>query len=628
MQSGFRRLLAKWTTIALFALLIASFALWGIGDIFRGGGGSTAVIQVGEAEITETEFARTFQREFNRVRQQLGGELDLETARNMGLVDQIVRQAITRKLFSRQAGEMGLVVGEPQIVQQIRRQPAFQNSLGQFDRRSFETALRRGGMSEAQYVELIRDDIQRQQLVEAATGALRVPDPLARALFSYRNERRVATYAAIPRDRFQVPDPNESALRSYYEEHGDAFMAPAHREITLIDIRVRAFTDEVKVDEDALRDAYEARKGQFGEPARRRLAQMIFDDRGTAATAAQRARGGADFDAVARELTGEAAIDLGMNTREDLLPALREPVFALDAGEVSAPIESALGWHVVKVSEVQEAVEPSFAAVRDELRRELARDKAVDSLVALANELDDSLAGGASLEQAADGLGLNVRHIPAVTRAGETPAGEPVADLPQQEAFLEAAFNTPEGQQSLLQETDAGGYFVLRVDGVTPPRRMPFEEVRGQVRERYLRDQRQGRARDLAARIAEAVEAGTPLAQAARTNGLEVATSRPLARSGNRDAAPAERAIAGRIFDVGPDAPVTAETDTGMVVATLDEVQAPDPSSRPAELRSLRQSLDSAMENDVLAQFAEALRQSHEVRVNQTRLDQIVNRFQ
>lgn len=628
MQSGLRRTFAKWTTIALFALLIASFALWGIGDIFRGGAGGTAVMQVGDKEITETEFARTFQREFNRVRQQLGGELDLETARNMGLVDQIVRQTITRELFAQQAGDMGLVVGEAQIARFIRELPAFQDSLGQFDRRMFESVLRRGGMSEAQYVEMVRDDIQRQQLVDAATGALRVPDALARGIFSYRNERRAATYTVIPRERFQVPAPDEAALRSYYEAHDDAFMAPAHREITLVDIRVGQFTDEVKVGEEALREAYETRKDQFGEPARRRLVQMIFDDRGKASTAAQRVRGGADFDAVARELTGDPGIDLGMNTREDLLPELREPVFALQAGEVSAPVESALGWHVVMVTEVQQAVEPSFEAVRDDLRRELARDKAVDSLVTIANRLDDNLAGGADLEEAANALGLNVRHIPAVTRQGNTPAGDSVADLPQQAAFLETAFNTPTGQQSLLQETDAGGYFVLRVDSVTPPERRPFAAVRDQVRDRYLRDEREAKARELATKIKAAVEAGTPLNQAARTNGLEVATSQPLARSGNRNAPAAERAIAGEIFDTGPDTPITVATESGVAVAVLAEVEAADPSSRPAELKSLRQNLAASLQNDVLAQFAEALRQSHTVRVNQTRLDQVVNRFQ
>lgn len=628
MESGLRRKFAKWTTVALFALLIASFALWGVGDIFRGGAGSTAVMQVGEAEITENEFARTFQRQFNMVRQRLGGELDVETAKRMGLVDQIIRQTITRELFSQQARQMDLALADTRIVKEIRQQPAFQNTTGAFDRRLFENTLRQSGYSESQYVDVVRGNIHREYLVNAATGGLRVPDTLAHAIYRYRNEKRVATYAEIPRDSFKVDTPDESDLRSYYEEHGDAFMAPAYREITMVRLKVDDLAEEIQVSEADLRSAYESNKSEFGKPERRHLQQMIFDDRAKAQAAAQRADEGEDFAAVARDLTGEAPIDLGANTREELLPELADPAFALPEGGVSDPIQTALGWHVVKVSEVEPGVEPSFEQARPQLREELAREQAVDDLISLANRLDDSLAGGASLEEAASQLGLQTRHIPAISRRGNNPDGEPVENLPEKQAFLQTAFNTPEGQQSLLQETRAVGYYVLRVDSITPEQRRPFAEVRDDVRAAYLRDALQAKADDLAQKIVKSVEGGTPLAQAAKTSGLQVQTSQPLGRQPAPDVPAVEKAIAGAIFEAKSGEAVTAETDAGVVVAALREIQSAKPGANPEAVETLRQQLVQSMQNDVLAQFANALREIHTVRVNQSRLEQVVNRFQ
>jgi peptidyl-prolyl cis-trans isomerase D len=628
MQSGLRRTVAKWTTVALFGLLIASFALWGIGDIFRGGAHGTAVMQVGDAEISQNEFARTFQREFSRVRQRLGGELDIETAKSMGLVDQIVRQTITRELFTQQAKDMGLLVADEQVVQEIRQQPGFQNSTGGFDRHVFETTLRRAGYSEAQYIEEVRSNIHRQRLVEATTGGLRVPESLAATLYRYRNEKRVATYTEIERDSFKADEPSESELHTYYEENGDAFMAPAYREITLVHLKADDLLDEVQVSEEELREAYESRKSSLGSPERRHIEQIVFDDKAQAEAAAERAHGGEDFAAVAEDMTGQAPIDLGASTREDMLPGLVDSVFALSEGDVSAPIETALGWHVVKVNKVEAGSSPSFDDARDQLRKELARDEAVNSLVELANRLDDSLAGGARLEEAAAEVGAELRHIPAISRDGNTPDGKAVENLPEKQTFLETAFDTPEGQQSLLRETAAGDYFVLRVDSVTPEQRQPFAEVEEKVRERFLRDARQEKARDLAQTIVKSVDGGVSLAQAAKTAGLQSQTSKPLGRRPSPESSPAELAIAGALFELKPGEATTSDTEKGVVVAALSEIQAADPSAHPSEVETLRQQVAQSMRNDLLSQFANSLQQMHEVQVNRGRLEQVVNRFQ
>jgi peptidyl-prolyl cis-trans isomerase D len=316
-----------------------------------------------------------------------------------------------------------------------------------------------------------------------------------------------------------------------------------------------------------------------------------------------------------------------MNSRQGLLPALREPAFELEQGAVSAPIESPLGWHVVKVTEIQEGQSPELEEVETQLREELAMDKAVDSLVQLANTLDDELAGGATLEEAASAVGMPVRTIEQISQQGRTPDGESVENLPQGGEFLSTAFETRQGERSLLRETPQGGYYVVRVDGVTPAQVRPFDEVRDQVAEEWRADQRARAAEQAAQEMAKAIDDGTPLSDLAAERGLEVTRTPALKRSGNQQAGSVARALAGPLFDVKVDQAVTAGVQGGVAVAQLAEVRPAQPAENAEAVSSVREQTRQRMRSDVLAQFADALRTRYEVRINQTQLDQVLNRY-
>jgi peptidyl-prolyl cis-trans isomerase D len=625
MQTSLRRTVTKAVTIALFSLLIASFALWGVGDIFRDTGRGQAVIQVGDQEVGQAEFQRSFQREFNRVRQQIGGQLDMETARQLGLVDQILRQTVTRLLFDQKARDLGLVVSDEQVVERIRQQEAFRTA-GQFNRQLFEQTLRQSGLSEARYVELLKSDIDRQHLATAAAGALQVPGAMAEALYRYRNERRIADYLLVRNESFEIQEPDAETLRQYHEQNSGQFMAPAYRSLTVLHLDPQQLMDEVAVGDQELRQAFEANKDRYGSPETRELRQIVLDSEDEAEQARALLSEGRSFEAVAAEVTGRAPADLGQNRRSELLEPLREAAFGAEEGAVTEPVQSPLGWHLVKVDTVNEGQTPSFEAVKDELRADLAMDKAVDSLVDLANTVDDQLASGASIAEAAQQVGFEVRQIDQISRQGNAPDGEPVEDIPQSGEFLQTAFETEQGQQSLLKETDAGGYYVLRVDGITPEQVRPFEQVRDRVLSAWRADQRAQEAQKTAEHIAGRIAEGATLAQFADDRGLSVQTTQPLTRGDNRQAGPVGRALADQLFGIEVGGAVTAGVQDGVAVAQLKDVQAANPSENPDAVDQLRAQARQGLRSDVLAEFANALRNRYDVQVNQQLLDQILNR--
>ena len=625
MQTSLRRTVTKAVTIALFSLLIASFALWGVGDIFRDTGRGQAVVEVGDQEVGQAEFQRSFQREFNRVRQQIGGQLDMETARQLGLVDQIVRQTVTRLLFDQKARDLGLVVSDEQVVERIRQQEAFRTA-GQFNRQLFEQTLRQSGLSEARYVELLKSDIDRQHLATAATGALQVPGAMAEALYRYRNERRIADYLVVRNESFEIQEPDRETLQQYYEQNSGQFMAPAYRSLTVLHLDPQKLMDEVAVSEDDLRQAFEENKDRYGSPETRALRQIVLDSEEQAEQARAMLSEGRSFAAVAEEITGRAPADLGENRRSELLEPLREAAFSAEEGGVTAPVKSPLGWHLVKVDTVNAGETPDFDAVKDELRADLAMDKAVDSLVELANTVDDQLASGASIAEAAQQVGFEARKIDQISRQGNAPDGEPVEGIPQSGDFLQTAFETEQGQQSLLKETEAGGYYVLRVDGITPEQVRPFEEVRDRVLSAWRADQRAQEAEKTAEHIAGKLSEGATLAQFASDRGLSVQTTQPLTRGDNRQAGAVARALAGKLFGIDVGGAVTAGVQDGVAVAQLKDVQAANPAENPDGLAQLRAQARQGLRSDVLAEFANALRNRYDVQVNRQLLDQILNR--
>src|SRR5690606_2193748 len=178
-------------------VLVLSFDVWGIGDIFRIRS-DTAVLSIGEQEVTGAELINAFNRDVRRLQSQLGMAIDSQQAREMGVLEATIQQTIARGLFDEATRELGLMVPDEAVSETIRNNPAFRDEFGRFDRFRFERLLRENGFSEAGYVEATRRDIVRQQLLDALVSGVPAPQVMAEALYRYQEERRVAKVLRIP----------------------------------------------------------------------------------------------------------------------------------------------------------------------------------------------------------------------------------------------------------------------------------------------------------------------------------------------------------------------------------------------------------------------------------------------
>jgi len=599
----------------LFVLLIASFAIWGIGDTIFGNPAGRAAIEVDDdVRITAVEAAS----EFDRARQRLGIPLTVDQAIQLGLLDQTMQNLTVESLLVAATNRLGLSASDAQIVELIRRQ--FRDSLGQFDRINYETFLASNGWTEADFVARARRDLARNQLIGAlaTTGEETVPASIVTTLHAYREERRVADAVRVDAAAMPAPAlPDDATLIAYFDERKADYETPEYRGISWLAISPDSIAAEIEIPEDELRAAFDERRSSYSTPGSRTVDQMLLDDEAAARAAYDRIQTGEDFAAVAEDLTGlrGAALDLGTMTRDTLPEGTADGVFAVtEAGGVTEPLESDFGWHLFRIREAEIGEPATFADVRDDLRRELALDQAYDLVFERSNVLEDALAGGATLEEASQDLNMPLNQIPFVARDGSQPGGGIATALPGN-PFLQTAFETETGQQSVLTEAQGGAFFILRVDGVEAPRIPDLAEIREAVVADWTAEQRLEAAEDTADAIVDAVAAGTSLLEAAADQGLFVERLAAITRRGQGLANGWPPAVAGALFDLSEGEASAISSSAGAAVVSLVEV-IPGGGDMAAPVEQVRAELVQAVSSDIVELLLADLESRHEVFVN------------
>ena len=609
----------------LFGLLIVTFGIWGIGDIFRDRGTDATVATVGGRTITLQDMSVAVQNELERVKGVLGGSVDTEQAKQLGIVDQALQRLIGSDLVELEIKRMALAIGDDTVRTAILNNPNFHNQAGAFDRNLYTQLLAANHMTEAQFEARLRTDMLRNQLTGALTDGLTPPRELADTLYRARAEKRVADIVTLPPSAGgPVPQPTEEQVADYYKAHSDDFRAPERRSFRLAYLRIDDIAAGITYADDQLQKEFQTRQDEFHIPEQRHVLQMVLGDEAKAKEAETQLAAGKDFTAVATELAkaDASSVDLGWVAREELPPDLAQPAFDLKEGESTKPVHTSFGWHIIRVTGIKPGGDQTFEEVKDKLRLELAREKASDSITDSANHIDDALAGGASFDDVVKRFALKTAEFSDVTSDGKKPDGTP-ADVPQPGApILHAAFDTESGQMSPLSEIGNDGYFFVAVDKVTPSVISPLADVHAQVVGAWQAEARRQGQTKLADEFADAAKKGASLRQLAEAHKLTVTTSDPLQRDAKSDLVPA--ALLAKLFGAQQGEVVSEPAGDAMIVAQLTSIEPADPNKDPAGVSKLIQSLAPVLQGDALNEYNQALRRDFPVEINQTNLDHVL----
>ncbi len=517
---------------AVMGILIISFGVWGIGDIFRGFGRST-VAKVGGTEITIEQFRQIYTERLQQLGRQIGRPLTQDQARAFGIDRQVLQQIVAETTLNEEAKRLGLAQSDAEIIRQISLDPNFRGLSGNFDPARFGQIIRQAGFTEQRYIAEQRSATLRRQITGTITEGVKPSNTLTEAISRFQNEQRSVSYVTLGAAQAgAIETPSPETLTAYFDDNKAAFRAPEYRKIAVVTVTPASIAKWTDISDADARKAFEERKEKFAKAEKREVSQMMFANADEAKAARDRLVAGTSFADLAKERgLGASDIELGLVTKSAIIdPAIADAAFALPLDEISQPVAGTFGTALVKVTKIEAGTDPTYESVSDEIKRELALERARASVEDMRNKMEDERGGGANVAEAAKKLGLVATTIEAIDRSGRGPDGQPVGGLPEGTDIVAQAFESEVGVETDPISHD-GGYIWFEVLGVTPSRDRTFDEVKDQVEARWRADQIAARLRDKAKAMVDKINGGASLASEAGAAGVTVQTAENFKRT-------------------------------------------------------------------------------------------------
>jgi len=614
--------LGKIVMATVMGVLIVSFGVWGIADIFRGFGQST-LAKVGHTEISTEQFRQIYTERLQQIGRQFGRPLTMEQARAFGLDRQVLQQTIAEAALDEEARRLGLGQSNDETMRMIFNDPNFRGVNGAFDPARFQTVIRQFGFSEQRFIAEQRRVSLRRQIAGTITAGLEPPKVLMEALARFQNEQRSIEYVKLDAAQAGTIDPpSPEALAAYFDDHKTQFRAPEYRKMSFVVVTPEDIGKWTEVSDEDARKVFEQRRNALGTPERRQVSQIIFPNAEEATAARNRIASGLSFEDLAKERgLNPSDVDLGLITKSTMDPAIADGAFTLASGDVSQPQQGKFGFALVKIGKIEPAVTPSYEGVAAELKKQIASERARTKVAELRDKMEDERGGGASVIEAAQKLGLAAVTIEAVDRSGRGPNGQPAANIPRGLDVVSQGFSSDVGVDNDPIQFN-GGYVWYDVVVITPSRERSLDEVRDQVEAKWRDDQITSRLRAKATDLVQRLEQGGKLAEMAAQAG-NVETASGLKREASLPGLPAG-AIAAAFRTakdgVGQTPDVTANA---WIVFRVTDISVPPVDLASDEMKKLRETVKRGLTDEQVAEYITKLEAEIGTNVNQTAFAQV-----
>ena len=616
--------LGKTIMAVVMGVLIISFGVWGIADIFKGFGQST-LATVGGTEISANEFRQLYTEKLQQIGRQFGRPLTMDQARAFGLDRQLLQQTIAEAALDEEARRLGLGQSDAETMRMIFSDPNFKGVGGAFDPARFQATIRQYGFTEQRYVADQRRVSLRRQIAGTISAGVEPSKVLIDALSRFQNETRSIEYVKLDAAQAGTIDPpSPETLAAYFDDHKTQFRAPEYRKLSFVVITPEEIGKWTEVSDDDAKKIFEQRRDKFGTPEQREVSQIVFPNAEEAAAARGRLTSGTSFEDIAKERGLNASdVDLGMIAKSAIIdPAIADAAFSLPSGEISQPVQGRFGVALVKIGKIEPGVQPSYESVAAALKKEIATERSRTRVGELRDKMEDERGGGAGVIEAAQKLGLTAVTIDAVDRSGRLPNGQLATNIPRGLDVVSQAFNSDVGVDNDPIQFN-GGYVWYDVLGITPSRERNLDEVKDQVEAKWREDQIASRLRTKATEMVQKLDQGGKLADEAAAVGSKVETAVGFRRDASLPGVPAAAVTAA--FRTAKDA-VGQAAGAGTnewVVFRVTDISVPPVDLASDDMKKLKETLQRGLTDEQVAQYVTKLETDIGTSINQSVFSQV-----
>ncbi|MDC0446665.1 SurA N-terminal domain-containing protein [Gammaproteobacteria bacterium] len=458
--------------VGLIALTFIVTALYGID--FMGSGQTVA--KVGDKEISKTEFLKNFVPQQRNLQQQLGAEYspDIENILKQTVIDQMVNSQI---LFQ-YAQNHGYVTTPKEVQTNIAKNEVFYRD-GKFDVDQYKKILRLNGYSVQEYEASQFQQLTQEQLRSNIEKSAFVTDFERKNVTSLLNQERKFDYLEIPvKDFSDQVSITDSMLKDYFDKNQDRFIKPMKVSVDFVELNLDEVTKSISPSDDDLAILYDEEKNRFSTDEERKAQHILVENKVTADQVISLINEGKSFDDLAKEYSIDTGSknsggDLGFFGIGVMVPEFETAVFAMKEGEVSGPIKSEFGFHVIKLNKIKESSLKSFDEVKEQLVKIYQKNQGQKMIYDLSDEMTN-LAYEGSLEELAEKMNLKLQTSKLFSKTSKSP----------NKKMINAAFSDPvlnRGENSEPIDLGDDKLVVLRLNNLEKSRNLNFDEVKIQV---------------------------------------------------------------------------------------------------------------------------------------------------
>ncbi|PKM03270.1 MAG: peptidylprolyl isomerase [Gammaproteobacteria bacterium HGW-Gammaproteobacteria-6] len=476
-----------WIAKTIIGIIVMLLALTGFEAIFNAASNNQNAAEVNGEEISRYDLDQAVNMQRRQLAQQLGQDFDASLLDDRLLRDSALGSLIDRMLLLQSAKSANFAFSSEALDQLILQTPEFQVD-GAFSAARFDQVIQQMGYSRLQFRQLLEQEMLIGQLRAGISGTGFVTDQQVDNFARLEMQTRDFATLTLPAQQEAI-EVGDEQIKEYYEANADRFRTPEQVIVEYVELKKESFFDQVEVSDEELQELYQKQIANLAE--QRRAAHILIETGGELSDdeakakideIATRVKNGDDFAAVAKEASqdpGSASEggDLGFAGPGVYDPAFEDALYALNEGEVSAPVKSEFGWHIIKLLGVQSPEVPAFESLKPQLVRELKAQQVEQRFVETSKQLEDSAFEASDLAQPAQELGLMVQTTEAFGRDG----GEGITANRQ---VIQAAFSDEvlvDGANSSVIELDPDTSIALRVKEHLKPAAIPLADVREDI---------------------------------------------------------------------------------------------------------------------------------------------------
>ena len=469
--------------IALIILLVFAFSIWGVGDIFRGYN-ANILAKIGDREVNSQNYLFRFNREINRVSNQLNRLVSSEEARSSGLHFQVLDRLIVETSINASGDEINLKASEEALKKRILSTNAFKNAFNQFDKNIFDQVLRQNGLTEDAYLAIEADFHIQEQLSKSIFTNINPPSSLNNLLYKYQFERRNVDYIIIsPKNNIRSDQISDGSSLNFYNQNKNKYLTEETRDFSFISLIVDDISSSFDIKNEEVISYYEDNKYDYFEPEKRSYDLVPFTSKKEALKAMENYNLNSDFEKLLSDRGLEKTdVDQGLITdNEGITDEISTKAFNTNINELTGPVDSPFGPSLIFVREIIPEKEMLLDEVRAEVILSIQKLKAQDNIYELYASIEDSRASGKTLEEIASENQLPIQILDSVSNVGKKIDGTYI-NTPLREIIIENVFGNETDVEIDPVEDEEGNIVFIRVDNINSPKQIPFNEVLNDIK--------------------------------------------------------------------------------------------------------------------------------------------------